>query len=168
MNIKVQCCGIVITALLIAIYNSRRKMPLITSKIFQGCIYATLICLILDVASIYGIVYRNVLPGFLPEFICKTYIVFLVLVAMLSVVYIATGVSFHLPHYRKMISACAIFSVIIIALIYAFPIVMHEDVKRNLAWTSGPSTIVTYFGVFVFFILNLIQIHRYKKYIYAR
>ena len=168
MNIKVQCCGIVITALLIIIYKTRRRMPLITSKAFQGCLYITLGALFLDVLSIYGIVYRDILPAFLPEFICKTYIALLVLVAMMAVIYVATGVSFHLPHYKKMILACMSFSGIMIALIYALPIVIHEEVERSLAWTSGPATTVTYFAVFVFITINLIQIHKYKKYLYER
>ena len=168
MNIKVQCCGIVLIALLIIISNRRKHLQLITSKVFQACFYVTLGCLMLDVASIYGIVYRDMLPAFLPEFICKTYVVSLVLVAMLSVVYIATGVSFHLPYYKRIIIACAAFGVFVIGLIYALPIVIHEDAVRNLAWTSGPSANVTYFGVFALIVINLVQIFWHKEYIYDR
>lgn len=168
MNIKVQCCGIVLIALLIIIYNRRRNLHLLTSRVFQACCYVTLACLILDVASIFGIVYREVLPAFLPTFICKTYIAFLVLVSMLAIIYIATGVSFHLPHYKRIITAYTVFGLVIIGLIYALPITLHEEVGKDLAWTSGPSTIATYFGVFVLIVLNLVQISRHKEYIYKR
>lgn len=168
MNIKVQCCAIVLIALLIILYSRRRGLKLITSRIFQACCLSTLVCLVLDVASIFGIVYREKLPAFLPEFLCKTYIVFLVLVSVLSVIYVATGVSFHLPYYKKIITAYAIFGVTIIGLIYALPITIHHDAAKNLAWTSGPSTFVTYFGVFVLIVLNLVQIFRHKEYIYDR
>ena len=168
MNIKVQCCGIVLIALLILISKRRRHLNLITGKVFQGCFYVTLGCLILDVASIFGIVYRDVLPAFLPEFICKTYVASLVLVAMLAVVYVATGVSFHLPYYKKIITACTAFGGLVIALIYALPIIIHEEAEKNLAWTSGPSAYVTYFGVFAFIVINLVQIFSHKEYIYER
>ena len=168
MNIKMQCCGIIIVALLIILYSRRRKLPLLTRKVFHACLYVTLVCLIFDVASIFGIVYRESLPAFLPVFLCKTYIAFLVLVAYMSVLYVATSVSFYLPHYKKMIIACTVFCGIVIGLIYALPIVMHEDVANDLAWTTGPSTIVTYVGAFVFIAFNHIQIVYHKQYIYER
>ena len=168
MNIKVQCCGIVIIALLIIIYNRRRRLQLITSKVFQCCIYVTLVCLILDVASIFGIVYRESLPAYLPDLLCKTYVAFLVLVAMLAVVYVATGVSFHLPTYKKFIIGCTSFGLVAIGCIYALPIEIHEDAVKNLAWSSGPSANMTYFAVFAFIVVNLVQIFRHREYIYDR
>lgn len=168
MNIKVQCCGIVLVALIIIIYHCRRSLQLIISKVFQACCYATLACLALDVASIFGIVYRASLPAFLPELLCKTYIALLVVVSMLATIYVATGVSFHLPYYKKMITAYVVLGAVVIALIYALPIVLHEDVEKGLAWTSGPSTIVTYIGAAAFIAANLVQIFRHRKYLFDR
>ena len=170
MNIKVQCCGIVLLAMLSAIYsyNRERKLHLITSRVFHCCLYVTQACLALDIASIFGIVYREKLPALLPVFICKTYIAFLVLVSLMAVVYVATSVSFHLSYYKKFMGACAAFGAAVICLIYALPIVIHEEAEKNLAWTSGPSTIVTYLGVVTFIVINLVQIFRHKKYIYER
>ena len=168
MNIKVQCCGIVLIALLIIIYHRRRNLRLVTSRIFQICCYTTLVSLFLDVASIWGIVYRAALPAFLPVFICKTYIASLVVVSVLAIIYVATGVSFHLHYYKKLITAYAVFAAIIVCLIYVLPITIHEDPGKYLAWTSGPSIVVTYFGVFVLIALNLIQIFRHKEYIFER
>ena len=168
MNIKVQCCAIALIALLIIIYNSRRRLHLITSKLFQACCYATIVCLLLDVLSIIGIVYQDALSAFLPVLICKTYIAFLVLVSVLAIIYVATGVSFHLPYYKKVIAACAAFGVAIIALIYALPIELHHVAQKHLAWTSGPATVVTYVGVFALIVFNIVQIFRHKEYIYDR
>ena len=168
MNIKVQCCGVVLIALIIIIYNRRRHLHLITGKVFQACCYTTLACLILDIASIFGIVYRQTLPSYLPVLLCKTYIAFLVVVSLLAIIYIATSVSLHLPYYKKNIIGFIAFSAVIIALIYALPITIHEDALKYLAWTSGPSTIATYFGVSVLIILNMVQIFRHKEHIYKR
>ena len=141
---------------------------MITSRMFKVCCYSTLACLILDVASVIGIVYRDKLPAYLPEFICKTYVAFLVVVAGLAAIYVATGVAFHLPYYKRVITAYTIFSILIIGLIYAMPITINENAERTHVWTSGPSTIVTYCGVFALIVLNLVQIFRHKQYIYER
>lgn len=168
MNIKVQCCGIVIVALLLIIYHRRRSLDLTISKVFEACCYLTLVGLVMDIASIFGIVYQDALPAFLPVLLCKTYIAFLVAVSLLATIYVATGVSLHLPHYKKMITAYIILGVVFIGLIYALPITLHEDAERLLAWTTGPSTIVTYLGAAAFIILNLVQIFRHKEYLYDR
>lgn len=168
MNIKVQCCGIMLISFLAIIYGRQRRLNLITGRVFQGCFYSSLFCLTTDVLSIFAIVYREKLPLLLAEFICKTYLFSLVLCSLFAVVYIATSVSFHLPNYKKFRDAYIIFAVIIAILIYALPINMHEDVERNLAWTDGASIFATYFGVFVFIVINLMQLFRHKEYIYER
>ncbi|MCH5188551.1 MAG: EAL domain-containing protein, partial [Oscillospiraceae bacterium] len=141
---------------------------MITSRVFKACCYATLVCLIFDVASIFGIVYRDNLPALMPEFICKTYIALLMVVSVLAIIYVSTGVAFHLPYYKKIIIACSVFGAIVIGLIYALPITIHEVAEKNLAWTSGPSIIVTYSAVFMLIIFNFVQIFRHKEYLYDR
>ena len=168
MNIKVQCCGVVLIIFLAIIYGRQRKLNLITGRVFQGCFYSSLFCLAMDILSIFAIVYREKLPLLLAEFICKTYLMSLVLCALFSVVYVATSVSFHLPNYKKFRDGYIIFAVMIAFLIYILPIKMHEDVEKNLAWTDGTSIFATYFGVLAFIVINLIQLFRHKAYIYDR
>ena len=168
MNIKVQCCGVVLITFLALICRRQKKLKLTASRVFQGCFYTSLICLTLDILSLVAIVYREKFSLMLVEFICKTYIVSLVLVSLLSVVYVGTSVSFHLPDYKKNIAAFVVFFVMVTGLIYALPIYIHENVEKNLAWTDGASTYVTYFGVLVFIAINLMQLFRYKEYIYER
>ena len=168
MNIKVQCCGVILITLLAIIYGRQRKLNLITGKVFQGCFFASLFCLCMDILSLVMIVYREKFPLLLTEFICKTYLASLVLVALLAVVYIATSVSFHLPDYKKNIIAYVVLAAIFAALIYALPIYMHENVEMDMAWTDGACIYATYLGIMMFVIINLIQIFRRKEYIYER
>ncbi|MCH5268967.1 MAG: EAL domain-containing protein [Lachnospiraceae bacterium] len=168
MNIKVQCCGVALLILLAIIYGRQKKLKLITGKVFQGCFLASLFCLIMDILSIIAIVYRGKFSPLLTTFICKTYLMSLILVALFAVVYVATGVSFHLPGYKKNIAAYVVLAVIYVILIYALPIEIHENVEENLAWTAGASVYVTYLGGAMFFAINLIQLFRRKKYIYER
>lgn len=168
MNIKVQCCGVALIVLLAIIYWRQRRLKLITGRVFQGCFYASLFCLAMDILSLAAIAHREDISLRLTEFICETYIVTLVLVSLMAVVYVATSVSFHIPNYRKNIVAFIVFAAIIAGLIYALPIYICENVEENLAWTDGPSTYVTYLGVMVFIVINLVQLFRYKDYIYER
>ena len=168
MNIKVQCCGVVLLALLAVIYGRQRKLKLTASRVFQGCFYVSMCSLAMDILSLAAIANRAKLPLFLVEFICKTYIILLVLVILLAVVYIATSVAFHLPDYKNKIIAYLVFFVIDVIVIYALPISINEKVEENLAWTDGPSTYVAYFGALVLIVINLVQLFLYKKYIYER
>ena len=168
MNIKVQCCGVVLITVLAIVYGRQRKLKLTASKVFQGCFFAALFCLTMDILSIVAIVYRENIPLHFANFVCKTYVASLVVTALLSVVYIATSVSFHLPYYKKFIAAYITFAVIMIGLIYALPISMHENVEKNLVWTAGASVFATYFGSLTFILINLVQLFRHKEYIYDR
>ena len=168
MNIKVQCCGIVLILVLHIMCERQRKLKLISNNVFRGCFYASLFCLSMDILSLAAITYRELFPSHLAVFICKTYLVSIVSVALMAVIYVATSVTFYLPDYRKNIVACLGFSVLIAVLIYALPIYMLENVEENLAWTDGPSTYATYFGVLILIIINLVQLFKYKEYIYER
>lgn len=168
MNIKVQCCGIALITLLAIIYGQQKKLKLTTNKVFQGCFWASLFCMAMDIISLFAIVFREKISLVMAELVCKTYLVSIVLVALLSVVYVATSVSFHLTDYKKNIFACVIFAVFIAGLIYALPIRMVEDVENNLAWSDGPSTYATYLGVLLLIVINIVQLFVYKQYIYDR
>ena len=168
MNINIQCCGIVLLLWIIFLYNRSRKLPLNSNKAFRNSLYMTLASLLFDVASIFGIVYGDRLPAGIPEFICKTYVASLLLVAMMSVAYVFTSVMYHLPSYKRTMLGSSIIGTVEITLIYLLPITIHYDPVNHLSWTSGPSTIVAYVAVGIFVIFNLIQIHNYRKHIYDR
>lgn len=168
MNIKVQCCGIVLITVLYIISERQRKLKLISNRVFRECFYAALFCLSMDILSLVAIAVRDLLPTQLVVFVCKTYLVSIVTVALMAVLYVSTSVSFHLTNYRKHMIAHIAFSAIIALLIYVLPISMYENVEEGLAWTDGASTYATYFGVLMLIISNMVQLFKYKEYIYER
>ncbi len=168
MNLKVQCCGIVLITLLTVLYSRRNKLKLISGQVFQGCLYASLFCLFMDIFSLVTIVYREHFSLFWTKFICKTYLVTLVIVALFSVVYVGTSVILQLAGYKKYVTAYVVFAVIVSALIYALPIEIHESKDANLAWTDGASPYMTYVGVLGLIIINLVQLFRHKECLYER
>ena len=171
MNIKVQCCGLVLIILLAIIHGVRKALNLTSSKVFVGCLYAAMSCLLMDIFSIFCIVYQDHFMGVfhvLPAFFCKTYLVSLVIVALMATLYVISGVSYYLPNYRRIIRECIIFGSVVTALIYLLPITLVHIPEQELVWSEGPSCIVTYLGVFVMIATNLIQIYRNRKHIYIR
>ena len=168
MNINVQCCGIILLLWIIYLYSRSKRLPLNSNRVFRNSLYVTLASLLLDAASIFGIVYGDRLPAGVPEFICKTYVASLLLVAMTAVSYVFTSVVYHLPSYKRTMLGTSIIGTLEICLIYLLPITIHYDSVNHLSWTSGPSTLVAYVGVGTFIIFNLIQIHKYRKHIYDR
>ena len=168
MNINIQCCGIALLLWIIYLYNRSRRLPLHSNKAFRNSLYITLASLVLDVASIFGIVYADQLPAIVPELICKTYIASLLAVTMMSVAYVFTSVMYHLPSFKHTMLTTSIVGVVEIALIYLLPITIHNDPVNHLSWTSGPSVLVTYIGVATFIVFNLTQIRKYRNHIYDR
>ena len=168
MNIRVQCCGIILLLWIIYLYNRSRRLPLNSNRAFRNSLYMTLVSLLFDVASIFGIVYGDRLPAVVPELICKTYVASLLLVAMLAVAYVFTSVMYHLPSYKRTLMGTTIVGTVEIFLVFLLPITIHYDPVNHLSWTSGPSTIVAYVGVGTFIVYNLIQVHHYRKHIYDR
>lgn len=128
----------------------------------------TLIALLLDVASSLGIVYSGQLPSGIPEFLCKTHVVSILLVSMMAAVYVFGSVMNHLSSYKRTIWGTVIVGIIEVGLIYLLPIIIHHDHVNDLYWIDGPSTIVAYAGVGVSIISNLIHIYYHRKQIYDR
>ena len=168
MNINVQCCGIVLLLWIVFMYHRSRRLPLNSNRAFRNSLFATLGSLFLDAGSILGIVYAEHLPSWLPELICKSYVASLLLVAMMAVAYVFTSVMYYLPANSWTMRGTAILGTVGIILIYLLPITIHYEQGSHFAWTSGPSTLVTYIGVGFFVIYNLIQVHHYRKHIYDR
>ena len=168
MNINVQCCGIILLLWIIFMYKRSRKLPLNSNKVFQNSLYVTLGSLVLDAVSSLGIAYMDRLPAGVPEFLCKTHVASLLLVAMMAVAYVFTSVMYHQPSYKRTMLGISIIGALEISLIYLLPITIYHNPANNLSWIGGPSTIVAYVSVFTLIIFNLIQIHRYRKHIYDR
>ena len=168
MNIKAQVCGLLLLIFIAITFVRRKRLNLITGRIYMGCLYAAMLCLALDILSVVGIVYRDILPAFLTEFICKAYLVSLVTPTLLAAAYISTTLSFRLPHYKRLINAYVVFVIIIEVLICVLPITINHIPEEALVWTDGPSCYATYAGSLVMIIINMIQIFRHSEYIFPR
>lgn len=53
MNIKMQCCGIILLMVVLYFYVCRKKIKLITARAFMRIFWITLLSLNLDILSIF-------------------------------------------------------------------------------------------------------------------
>ena len=79
MNIKVQCCGIVLMLVILYFYGRQKKIRLNTEKVFLRMFCIIMTGLVTDILSLAALTHMDSLPLWLVDFSCKLYISTLVL-----------------------------------------------------------------------------------------
>jgi len=160
MNIKIQCCGLVLMLIILYFYGTQRKIRLNTERAFFRMICIIIISLSMDILSLAALTHQETLPEWTVDLICKSYIATLVLVALSGVLYVCTDIYRGNPRRRK-ISYCFCGAAILgILLIYVLPIYKYCDGVRM--YTYGPSALATYAFAFLFFFSIIVLMHKYK------
>ncbi|MBQ6843222.1 MAG: EAL domain-containing protein [Agathobacter sp.] len=160
MNIQVQVCGLLIVLLLYCFYMSSKTLKLYTEKVFHQAMSMSILCLFMDILSVVAITYRNNLPLFLVESICKLYIITLVWVSMYAFVYVLTDLLNEENHklWTKRIKSIIMAQSI---LIYVLPIGIFAE--GRVVYTYGNAVLAVYASVAVYIIATLVTIGRYSK-----
>lgn len=150
MNIKAQCCGLILLAVIYFFYNRQKKINLNTEKAFTRLFLIITLGLTLDILSIMSMHYMTVLPELLVDIICKSYVSTLVLVALNGVLYVLTDIYGQSEKYKKRVWIYGSIAGVGILLIFLLPI--YENLEdRNNTFSYGPSVLVTYFFCMSFF-----------------
>lgn len=145
MHIQVQCCGIVLMMVLLFFYLRQKRMALKTERAFLRAFCVTLACIVFDILSIIVIAKRNILPQIFVEFICKSYLVTLLCVALCALSYVCVDVYSTKKQYKKIVSKYDFGALIGMFIIYALPI--HYQIAEDgetVLYTYGPSVFATY------------------------
>lgn len=155
MNIQFQICGLTILILLFIFYKSNKTLKLYKEKVFYEVLCTIIISLLLDIASLFFIKYRSIIPIVLVKFICKSYIVSLVWGVKSALNYVLTDLFQHKKH--QMISniifmVCLVESIII----YILPIRFYDE--KGVVYTYGTSVSLVYFFVAAYIAITLIII----------
>lgn len=169
MSIQMQCCGIVLMLLLFYFYIRQRRISLDTQKAFLRVFWATFFCLVFDILSIFAIDYRHVIGNGLAEFVAKSYLITLLLVAYSALTYMCVDIYETRELYRCKMKIYFILLVIGIIGTYAAPIDYHyaKDGKTVL-YTHGPSVFITYGIALIFFSATFYLMKRKKEKINPR
>lgn len=143
INIKVQSCGLVILLVILFIYSRQKKLNLSTQKAFLQLSVTMVMCLICDMLSLVGLYWKDALPEWLVNGLCKTYLSTLILTSLGALIYVFVDIYNQSKafRYRRIIfSAVAFLGVLIVFLL---PIYKEtSDVSRT--YTYGPSVFTTY------------------------
>lgn len=141
-----QCCGIAILITILYFHSFRRKIMLQTGKCYFQMVIATIVCTFLDIFSIFCILNVKDIPYPFVVFICKSYIVSLMTVAIFGLKYVCADVFKNEERYKK--TKMIIFGtwLAMAILIYCLPISIVNNAEDGL-YTEGPATLVTYLCV---------------------
>lgn len=164
MNIKTQCCGIILLLVLFEFYRHYRKVELNTGKVFGRIFFLTFCSIVLDTLSVVAIINKDILPLWLVELNCKSYLASLVAVVFCSVLYICADVYIQNRKLKKKVWILIVISLIEEAIIYFLPISYYYAEDTGIVYTHGPSVFMTYIFVFSFMLFNIyFMIHKKKE-----
>lgn len=169
MHIQIQCCGIVLMMVLLFFYLRQKRIRLNTEKAFMRAFCLNLFCIILDVFSVIVIYQREWIPGWFVDFICKSYLVTLVGVALCSLLYICVDIYVGKEEYQKAVRRYEIITVVDAVLVYVLPIYYQFDEDgTTFLVTYGPSNLVAFWVAIAFLVVNFFLIKKERSKINPR
>ncbi len=93
LNIEVQCCGLSILLVILYFSSTREHAGLTSTRAYQRALMMNTICVVLDILSIFGIVYSGrVFPFWVTVFVCKLYLISLVWACFMSFSYAVSDI----------------------------------------------------------------------------
>lgn len=144
MNIKVQCCGLIILFVIFLFYKEKKTLYTNTEKAFWRLFSAAILCISLDILSVIVITDRSSLPIFLVKAICKVYLASIVGVMVLTFIYLCTDVFLKNNKYKYITAFLAVIYSLFALIILILPIGIHEEKEGSIVYTEGPCVLATY------------------------
>ena len=141
LNIEAQACGLAIDLVLIYFFIKHDRVGLFSERLFGISLFANTVCIILDIVSVFAIVYEEYYTPFWTSVICKSYLVFLLICSYMGFVYSYTDV-IHLRKNNVFAYSHRILYTIAIILIYVLPI--EWVCKEDQIFSLGPAVQCTY------------------------
>ncbi|MCR5823686.1 MAG: EAL domain-containing protein [Lachnospiraceae bacterium] len=163
MSILSQCCGLTLLATIVYFYSFRRKIMIKTGQNYIELVFATVICTVFDMLSIFCINHENTLPSIFVEIICKTYIVSLVSVSIFGLRYLCADVYKSNKEYKQAMWRVYTTWCLMAAVIYALPIYVAYDEEGVALYTEGPSTIATYICVALVILMIVVTTEKNRR-----
>ncbi len=165
MNIISQICGLSVLCVLLIGYFHQKRIGLHSERVFFFVLMTSFLCVLLDMFSLIAIYHREYMPLLLLKFICKSYIVSLVLVGFAALCYIINDI-YDEKKFHKMFSKVGILVCVEAAVIYLLPIYFHVD--ELAVYTYGPSVLLTYVFTLSFIAATIAYILIHRKEINKR
>lgn len=167
MNVlSIQYCGLALITLIFILSIRHITLPIKSYKIYFLAATNALICLVLDVLSLYAILNRQSLGNFITMLVCRLYIISLAEEAYCALHYV---LSTTLHKKRSHIFKYAFLSANILSVILMLTLPIYiNDKKVSEMSTFGPATTVTYTACVIFIVSTILICIIYRKYISKR
>lgn len=154
MNIQAQICGIILLVIMFLFYRRYESLRLNTQIGFQVLLMCMLLCIFLDMLSIWAIVRLLLDHRGLVYVICKAYLMSIVLMGLAGFWYECTDVYEDKRKLKQIaitggaawLSGCCV--------IASLPLGIYK--MGRVVYTAGPAVLVTYFFTGAFLILNVV------------
>lgn len=154
MNIKVQACGFVLLVILYLLYHQQHTLQTYSRRAFLRFYAVTVLCILMDILSIVAIESASHLPALFVTFVCKTYLITLVLTALCGVMYIGVDILLSNKAFRKTEHLILLITSVICLSIYLLPISIYCEPVTHIVYTYGASALMTYLGAVGLILLN--------------
>ncbi|MCR5705678.1 MAG: EAL domain-containing protein [Acholeplasmatales bacterium] len=169
MNILLQLAGVAVMIVIFIFYFVERKSAVRSNQMFLYQAISIFASLILDILSIVMINEPEVFNIYLTKFVCKLYLVTVVLVVCLGLVYCLGDIErINFKFFSRMCMTTFIMLMIGIALILFTPITVVHDPNGLNDYTEGIPIIVTYTESFIVMAITVAIVVRYRKHIYRK
>lgn len=142
MNIKMQCCGIIILFVLSIFYIRTKRIRMATGDAFVRLFAVSILNLVFDILSLVAIEYRAQMPVLLVEMVCKLYLLMLVTVCVFGFYYISSDVHVNTKKYHRVLMVFRYWIALMGIGIMVSPIYIYA--QGGIAYTYGLSTTFTY------------------------
>ncbi len=163
MNIKIQCCGLVILLIVLYFYIYHRRVKLKTEKAFFRFLLAGMACVSLDILSIYAICNVGSVGEVWREIICKSYIASVVLTIYSALMYVSVDIYKNADTYKRASLIYGIGFAVVAVCIAALPIEYYCEAGGSIVYTKGPSVLIGYALGAIFLIVLISHIILKRK-----
>ena len=163
MNIAVQCCGIAVLVILFLFYIQKNTLATRTERVFRCSGLMIGFCLIMDVASIVAITYQSMLSEWMVKAVCKVYLLTLVWSMLSALIYMYADILHDRKHWIVCVKVCVLVSFLISACICLADISIYSNVQTKEIYTYGPAVLLTYAGVGVMLVNNVLLLITQKQ-----
>ncbi|MBD5384696.1 MAG: EAL domain-containing protein [Ruminococcaceae bacterium] len=162
MPVQMQCCGLVLMAILLYFYKSQKTIKLNTGKAFLNAFCMTFVCILFDIFSCVVISRQDIFPDIIVKIISKTYLATLVGVGFFAFMYICTEIYALKTEYNRTMIRYGFFVAVAVVLIYALPIQFYSDETEEVLYSAGASAYATYGFAFATVVLVTVRLVRDK------
>ena len=155
-----QICGIILLFIILGLSNKSKSIRLSSSNAYFFSLYSSLFCLTLDVTSVFFIVNKEFIPIYFVNFICKCYLISLVVVGYSGFNYLMVDLYRKQEQKTLFNVSTALLMLYIISIIIAKIDIFYDGDKL---YTYNNAVNITYFGALSFIILTISSIFIFSK-----